>query len=161
MQNISGGDCLMYVNDVLASQSDAAMFVTIFYGILHTDTGELEYCLGGHNPPFVLSKSGDLRLLDQPRNVLVGAFEQAPFETGRIQLNPGDAVALYTDGVTEAINAQRDEFSMERLRATLERTAERPVEEIVKAVIEEVRTFSAGLPQSDDTTALALRYFGN
>jgi phosphoserine phosphatase RsbU/P len=161
MQNISAGECLKYVNDVLVSQSDSAMFVTIFYGILHTDTGELEYCLGGHNPPFVLSKSGDLRLLDQPLNVLVGAFENAPFETGRIQLNPGDSIVLYTDGVTEAVNVQREEFSIQRLRTALERTADKPVEEIVKTVIEEVRSFSVGLPQADDTTGLALRYFGN
>jgi len=161
MQNISAGECLRYVNDVLVSQSDPAMFVTIFYGILHTDRGRLEYCLGGHNPPFLLRKTGDLALLDQPLNVLVGAFEHTPFQTGRVQLNSGDAVVLYTDGVTEAVNAQREEYSMHRLRTVVERTAEKPVEEIVKTIIEEVRTFSVGLPQSDDTTALALRYFGN
>ena len=78
MQDISTGACLKYVNDVLTRQSDAAMFVTIFYGILHTDTGALEYCIGGHNPPYVLSSSRDLRILDEPSSVIVGAFENVP-----------------------------------------------------------------------------------
>ncbi len=161
MQNISAGDCLKYVNDVLVSQSDSAMFVTIFYGILHTDTGEMEYCIGGHNAPFVLRKSGDVHLLQEPLNMIVGAFEHAPFETGRIKLAPGDSIVLFTDGVTEACDANSTEFATPRLRALLERVAQDPVDQVVQSIVEEVRKFSAGVPQSDDITAMTLRYVGN
>src|SRR5207245_39628 len=98
LQNVSAGDCLKYVNDVLVRQSDSAMFVTIFYGILNIATGELEYCIGGHNPPYILSSSGDLRVLDQPLSLIVRALEQGTFETGRSNLGPGECIVLSTDG---------------------------------------------------------------
>ncbi len=160
MQNISPGECLKYVNDVLVRQSDSAMFVTIFYGILHTGSGEMEYCIGGHNPPYILSTSGELRTIAEPRSMIVGALEMAAFETGREKLNPGDCVVLFTDGVTEAVDAARNEFSDTRLRAVLQRNAARPVDQIVQSIVDEVRIFSTGLTQSDDITALVLRYEG-
>jgi sigma-B regulation protein RsbU (phosphoserine phosphatase) len=160
MQGISPGECLKYINDVLIRQSDSAMFVTVFYGILDTDTGELEYCIGGHNPPYVLSKSGESSLLDQPRSMIVGILESATFETGRTRLSPGQSVVLFTDGVTEAAGSNDEEFSQARLSAVLERTAGDSVEQIVQGVADEVRLFSAGLPQSDDITILALSYNG-
>jgi sigma-B regulation protein RsbU (phosphoserine phosphatase) len=160
MQNLSAGDCLKYVNDVLVRQSDPAMFVAIFYGILHTDTGELEYCLGGHNPPYVLSSSGDLRNISNPVSFIVGTFEGAQFETGHTRLNPGDCLFLFTDGVPEAVNSNGEEFSEERLTTVLQQTISSPVDQIVASMIDEVRVFSTGTPQSDDITAMALRYCG-
>lgn len=158
LQDLSAGDCLKYVNQVLVHQSDPAMFVTIFYGILHTATGELEYCNGGHNPPYVISSSGDVRTLNEPLSVIVGAFEKVPFETGRTNLRPGDCIVLYTDGVTEAVDVRGAEFSDARLRMVLERNAASPVDQIVQSIISEVRIFSTTSSQSDDITALALRY---
>jgi sigma-B regulation protein RsbU (phosphoserine phosphatase) len=160
MQNISPGECLKYVNDVLVRQSDTSMFVTVFYGILHTDSGEVEYCIGGHNPPYVLSNSGELHVVKEPVSMIVGAIEAATFETGRTKLNPGECIVLFTDGVTEAIGANDTEFSTTGLRAVLERSAGSSSDRIVPNVIDEVRTFSAGCPQSDDITLMALRYQG-
>ena len=136
------------------------MFVAIFYGILHTDTGELEYCLGGHNPPYVLSSSGDVHNIDTPVSLIVGTFEGAQFETGHTQLTPGDCLFLFTDGVPEAIDSNGVEFTEERLSTVLHRTIGSPVEQIVASVIDEVRIFSTGTAQSDDITAMALRYCG-
>src|SRR2546423_302477 len=137
-------DCLKYVNDVLVRQSDAAMFVTIFYGILHTPTGELEYCSGGHNPPYIVSPNGDLRLLDEPRSLIVGALEQGTFQTGHTTLRAGECILLFTDGVTEAVDSSRGEFSDARLRTVLEQNSSSPVDQIVENVISEVRIFSSG-----------------
>src|SRR6185295_7817176 len=92
LQGVSAGDCLKYVNDVLTRQSDSAMFVTIFYGILHTDSGELEYCIAGHNPPYILPASGAPRAIVEPAGLMAGAFEIAAFETGRMLLERGDAI---------------------------------------------------------------------
>jgi len=160
IQSSSAGECLKYVNDVLVRQSDSAMFVTIFYGILHTDTGDLEYCIGGHNPPYVLSRSGEIQELKEPSSGLVGVFENLEFATGHIKLSPGSFVILFTDGVTEAVDSSGTEFSGVRLRALLERNAESPVDQIVQSILDEVRIFSTGLPQADDITAVALRYVG-
>src|SRR6058998_1295371 len=157
LQNLSAGDCLKYVNDVLVHQSDSAMFVTIFYGILHTSTGELEYCSGGHNPPYLVSPNGDLRRLDEPRSLIVGALEQGTFQTGHTAVRSGECILLFTDGVTEAVDSSRGEFSDARLRTVLEQNSSSSVDQIVENVISEVRIFSSGLPQSDDITVMALR----
>jgi sigma-B regulation protein RsbU (phosphoserine phosphatase) len=160
IQSSSAGECLKYVNDVLVRQSDSAMFVTIFYGILHTDSGDLEYCIGGHNPPYLLSRSGEIQELREPSSGLVGVFENLEFATGHIKLSPGSSVILFTDGVTEAVDSSGTEFSGVRLHALLERNAESPVDQIVQSIFDEVRIFSTGLPQADDITAVALRYVG-
>jgi sigma-B regulation protein RsbU (phosphoserine phosphatase) len=160
MQNLSAGECLKFVNDVLVRQSDNAMFVTMFYGILNTDTGELEYCLGGHEPPWALSPSGNLLKLNEPGNLIVGAFEEATFQTGRTQLNSGDCVVLFTDGVTEATNGIGAEFQESRLSTVLYQTVGSPVEQIVASMIDEVRIFSADGQQGDDITAMAVRFVG-
>jgi phosphoserine phosphatase RsbU/P len=153
-------DCLKYVNGVLTRQSDAAMFVTIFYGILHTATGELDYCIGGHNPPYIFSTGAPIRLLDEPRNLVLGAFEHATYEDGRIILNPGEGVLLYTDGVTEATNVVGDDFSDPRLAAALEAQNGAGGEQVVRQILSEVRSFTGGANQSDDITLLAVRYNG-
>ena len=160
LQNISPGECLKYVNDVLVRQSDSAMFVTIFYGILHPNTGEVEYCIGGHNPAYRLMQSGELNVLAEPASIIVGALENATFETGHLRLRPGECIVLYTDGVIEATNVSQVEFSETRLQSLLERSATLSVDGIVNNIIDEVRIFSTGLPQSDDITSLALRYIG-
>jgi sigma-B regulation protein RsbU (phosphoserine phosphatase) len=156
----SAGDCLQYVNSVLVRQSDPAMFVTIFYGILHTDTGELEFSVGGHNPPYLFGPQRGVEILQSKGGMIVGMIPQARYTTERVQLNPGDAIFLYTDGVTEAEDIVENQFGEERVEALLDQLRSRPVEEVVRAAFRELTTFSAGAPQHDDITAMALRYEG-
>jgi phosphoserine phosphatase RsbU/P len=159
LQGGSAGECVKYFSDVLTKQSDTAMFVTVFYGVLHTDTGELEYCLAGHNPPFLLL-TGSIRELREPAGLMAGAFEHAIYETGRVMMNPGESIFLFTDGVTEAANGTGDFFSDDRLVQVLDRVNGGLPEEIITTVLSELRTFSAGAVQSDDITSMALRYNG-
>ncbi|HEY2382132.1 MAG TPA: SpoIIE family protein phosphatase [Terriglobia bacterium] len=158
LQGGSAGECVKYTSDVLTQQSDTAMFVTVFYGILHTHTGELEYCIAGHNPPYLISKSGDSRQLTEPSGMIAGAFETASFETGRLTMQPDETIFLYTDGVTEAASATGEFFSDERLHKLLGRTPGGSAEDIVTNVLAEVRIFAAGVPQSDDITAMAVTF---
>jgi len=160
LQGISAGDCIKYVNDVLTRQSDPSMFVTIFYGILHTDTGELEYCLAGHNPPYIIKPTGELKMISEPASLIVGSLEAARFETGHVQLGSQDSLFLYTDGVTEAVDTSNEFFGDERLQSVLQRSPGSSAEEIVGNVLNEVRIFSAGTPQSDDITSVVVRYLG-
>jgi sigma-B regulation protein RsbU (phosphoserine phosphatase) len=84
-------ECLHYANQVLGGQGEPGVYLTVFYGILHTDTGELEFCLGGHNPPYLLSGSGELRSIHEPGGVVVGLLPDSVYETGRVQLAPGES----------------------------------------------------------------------
>jgi phosphoserine phosphatase RsbU/P len=156
----SAGDCIQYVNEVLVRQSDPAMFVTIFYGILHTDTGELEYCVGGHNPPYLFSEENGVRMLQSKGGMIVGMVEQARYTTERVQMNPGEGIFLYTDGVTEAEDSAENQFGEERVEALLEDTKGGPVEDIIRTAFAHVVAFANGAPQSDDITAMALRFEG-
>jgi sigma-B regulation protein RsbU (phosphoserine phosphatase) len=156
----SAGDCLNYVNQVLVRQSDPAMFVTIFYGILHTNTGELEYSVGGHNPPFLFSQERGVEMMQSKGGMIVGMIEAARYSTERVQLKPGDGIFLYTDGVTEAEDTVENQFGEERVESLLAELKTRPVEEIIRAAFGQIATFAAGAPQHDDITAMALRYEG-
>jgi sigma-B regulation protein RsbU (phosphoserine phosphatase) len=159
LKKSSPNDCMDYVNDILVGQSDPSMFVTVFYGILNTRTGELEYCIAGHNPPYVFS-DGSVRALEVPPGRILGVVPNSSYRTHRTQLKAGDAVLLYTDGVTEAINASDSFFSEERLVEWFQRSGGLPVEEVVSGLVEEVQAFSGGHPQADDVTVLAIRYLG-
>lgn len=159
----SAGECLAYVNSVLLRQSESDMFVTIFYGILNTRTGELEFSVGGHNPPLLFSPSGVVGVLHaKSPGMLVGIIEEARYTSEHLQLRSGDGILLYTDGVTEATDTSKNEFGEERLHKVLEKACAHPVEDLVEemicAIFAEVNTFAAGAPQHDDITAMALQY---
>lgn len=159
MQGVSAARCLDYVNRVLVKQSETSMFVTVFYAILNTSTGEVDYCIAGHNPPYVFSANG-LQAVDEPRGIVAGLFEHTTYSGGTLRLEPGDGILLYTDGVTEANDAQDNEYSEERLQETLGATHQGSTQEIISQLLADVRSFTGSAPQSDDITALALRYLG-
>jgi len=159
LQNLSAGDCLQYINSVLVEQGDPAMFVTVFYGVLNTRNGELAYGLAGHNPPYVFA-GGSVRALDVPADPLVGMIDGVAYHTHHLQLNRGEAILLFTDGVTEAANASENLFSEERLEAWLKGSADLPLSEVVGGLVGEIRNFTGEHPQADDLTILAVRYLG-
>jgi len=160
LQGGTAGECIKYVNDTLTRQSDSAMFVTIFYGILHTDTGELEYCIAGHNPPFIVPVAGEPFRLTEPAGLMAGAFEHAEFQTGHVTLGVGDGIFLYTDGVTESEDTSGQFFGEQRLANLLARMPGANPEEMTGSILDEVRIHSLGATCSDDITALALRFKG-
>jgi sigma-B regulation protein RsbU (phosphoserine phosphatase) len=159
MQVPSAGDCLQYVNKVLAADSSDSMFVTLFYGILNYQTGELEFAVGGHNPPYIFSES-EVKPLCFEGGMIVGIRQGVAYKSERAQLLPGEGLFLFTDGLTESTNEAYDLFSEQRLEATLQRCAAQPLRNIVGSVTEEVRKFVADAPQSDDLTIVTLRYCG-
>lgn len=154
------GECLRQVNNLLIPESDAAMFVTIFYGILDTSTGMVTYSNGGHNPPYLIRKGGPALPLDRAGGPLVGKFPDLPYDTGAIQLQPGDTLYLYTDGVTEAMDGEKNQFEEPRLVEFLNSADGVPLEQIIANAHARLRTFTGSVPQSDDITMLALRFKG-
>jgi sigma-B regulation protein RsbU (phosphoserine phosphatase) len=159
LQNLSAGSCLEYVNSVLVGQSDSAMFVTVFYGILDLRTGELEYAVGGHNPPYLFAPA-NIRMLPVKAGLIVGVIGDADYETQRVRLQPGEGILLYTDGITEADNAAGEFFEERGLEEWLRRSASLPLSELVGGLVKQVQEFAGEHPQADDLTALAVRYLG-
>jgi len=158
LEGRSPHDCLHYANQVLGGQGEPGVYVTVFYGILHTDTGELEYCLGGHNPPYRISRSGDLQAIHEPGGVVVGLLPDSEYESGRVQLEPGDSIFLFTDGVTEAMDSEEHFFTERRLKDLLRSSGGLEPKELAQRVLRAVNEFTAAAEQSDDITVMALQW---
>ena len=155
------GECLAEVNRQLLLQADpsSSMFVTLFYVVLNTVSGEMIYSNGGHLPPYVLRAGGTLEALPG-RGRLVGALDDADWQTWQARLQPGDFLFLYTDGITEARNSADGFFGAQRLEEAL-RTGDRSSpQRLVRGVLDGVQQFAADRPQADDLTAVALHYMG-
>lgn len=157
---ISPGELLTKVNEELCIGNDSNMFVTIFCGILDTKTGEIMYTNAGHNPPLIIQDGKQVKWLEGERNIFIGAMEQVNYKTDRIVLHHGDALFMYTDGVTEAMNEREDQFTGERLEKEIIALQDKPIQEIVDEIMEKVVSFAHGVSQSDDITMLALQFKG-
>ncbi len=158
---VTVAECMAHVNDVLSSESDSGMFVTVFYGILDVRTGDFTYCNAGHNEPCVLQPSGKVEMLKGANGLVLGVMGGMPYEQLTLRMQPGDSVYLYTDGVTEAMDAAGGMYSDERLLENLALHTERAPADLVHRILDDVRGFTIGAAQSDDITSLALRYRGN
>jgi serine phosphatase RsbU (regulator of sigma subunit) len=150
-------ECLLDVNRVLVRENVGDLFATCFYGILNTRTGELCYCSAGHNPPYLLRAAGAVESLTEIGGIPLGLFDYMGYTGNRAQLEPGDALFLYTDGVPEANNAADEEFTYERLAASLRDGASLGCREMIDHLTRDVLAFTADAPQSDDITMLCIR----
>jgi sigma-B regulation protein RsbU (phosphoserine phosphatase) len=149
-------DVVAAVNRELCQDNVGMMFVTLFFGMLDPRTGEVRFTNAGHNPPYQLNGS-EVAPVTACKGRPLGVRDNSAYETGTLQLAPGEAIYLYTDGVTEAANRNDELFTEERLKAALREAADRRSSTIINAVGQAVRSFIDGAPQSDDITALALR----
>ena len=153
----SPAECMRYVNELLAKESVDCMFVTVFYGIYNIQTGEITYCNAGHNPPYLLQHDGSVASLPISKDPMVGAVEGLSYHEQKIQLEKGDALFMFTDGVTEAMNASLKEFSEQRLEQTLQQADGKSCQEVIDTVTGEVKAFVEEAEQSDDITMLVLK----
>jgi sigma-B regulation protein RsbU (phosphoserine phosphatase) len=151
-------EVLALVNAPLCRENEAAMFVTIFYGVYCVSTGELTYSCGGHPPPYVLRADGTVETPRQTEGPGLGVTAGAVFGTATLQMEPGDGLVCFTDGVTEAMDAQQQMFGSERLKEALLATGRRQsalqLTTEVRAAVDE---FAAGAEQYDDLTLLGFR----
>ena len=148
------------MNTNLARQSDSAMYTTVFYGILNTRTGELQFANGGHNRPYIIAPDGKPRPLSDESGAIVGIMDGFSYDTYTGKMAPGECLVLYTDGVTEARDKNDTFFGDKRLEQLLSVHGAKPVEQLVSSLHAAVQEFSLGEPQSDDITVLALRLRG-
>jgi sigma-B regulation protein RsbU (phosphoserine phosphatase) len=157
IRGVSSSECITYSNELLEKESVNNMFVTVFYGIYNIQTGEVKYTNAGHNPPYVVKQNGSLERLPVTRNMAIGIFGDFKYQEETLQLEHGDTLLLYTDGVTEAINPSEEEFKEERLETTLKSTTFESCQQMIDTIKADVKTFADGAEQSDDITLLALK----
>jgi len=151
-------EVLARVNAPLCRDNDAAMFVTLFFAVYDVRTGELAYSSGGHPPPYVVRAGGGVEPLPQTAGAGLGVSSRIAFGVGTAQLECGDGLLLYTDGVTEAMDAKGGMFGEARLEAALSGAGPQdgaaPMMAAVRAAVEK---FTAGAEQYDDITMLGFR----
>ena len=153
------GEILARLNAEICRDNESCMFVTFFCAILNIRTGQVDYSNGGHNLPYYLHHNG-VSPLENLGGRALGLVEQSPYVSGRMVLNPGEALLLYTDGVTEAMDSREKLYSDQRLEQFLASNRDSSPRQIIGDLVNDVRHFAGGAPQSDDITVLALLYFG-
>lgn len=145
------------LNKVMYDVTQAARYVTLFYGKLHVRLNQLEYINAGHNPPLWLRHgTKTVEWLDSSSTPL-GVLPVADYATRKVQLRKGDILVLYTDGLTEARNAQGDEFSRKRLLQVVREHAASNAQEIYDAVRARVRGFRGAESFDDDLTLIVVK----
>jgi len=154
----STASILTRVNDEISRDNKAYMFVTLFVGILDTVTGKLVYTNAGHNPSFIRKADGNLERLDTLHGPVVGAREGLAYKEDSVQIAKGDILLMYTDGVTEARNPEKEFFEEHRLTALLSAQEFDSAEAVVQTTVSGVRQFEDGADQFDDITVMALQF---
>jgi serine phosphatase RsbU (regulator of sigma subunit) len=161
LSGLSLAQTVAQTNRYLAENNDAS-FVTAFFCVVDVATGRLEYVDAGHNPPFLREPDGNFREIAPKISLLLGVVDDAEFESATLDLAPGAALVLFTDGVTEAASATSPEqFGVQRALDALD-AAPRDASALqaVRALFDEVETFAGGAERSDDVTVLCFRYDG-
>jgi phosphoserine phosphatase RsbU/P len=154
---LDAGDCLRHANRTLCSEGDAGLFVTTVYTIVNTRTGVVQYSTGGHFPPYIVRAGGAIESAPLAGGMVLGIEADARYDSGEIRLEPGDLMFLYSDGVTEAANDADDFFGDDRLASALGAVAGADEKTAVASIVDAVRAFAGGHPQSDDITLVGVR----
>jgi sigma-B regulation protein RsbU (phosphoserine phosphatase) len=157
----SASACMKRSNQILCQESVNDMFVTAFYGILHIHSGAVTYCNAGHNPPIVVKNNAETSFVPLTNDCILGALPEVAYHEKELKLKPGDALFLYTDGITEAMNGAKELFGNNRLMESCRSIAGCRPDEMVRAISDSVDGFTSGALQSDDITLLAILYKGN
>ncbi|HUP50364.1 MAG TPA: GAF domain-containing SpoIIE family protein phosphatase [Thermoanaerobaculia bacterium] len=148
------------VNLRLCEDTGPTIFVTAFCGFLDLRDGKLRYCNAGHDRPFLLREDGSAELLQSKPGIALGVVPNFRYPLQEMTLGRGEALFLYTDGVTEATNGAEELFAVDRLQESLERTGAASTLRLIAGVTDAVEQFVEGAPQSDDLTMMCVRYSG-
>ena len=151
---------LSNMNELICSNNQEQMFVTVWFGILQISTGRLVACNAGHEYPIIKKNGQNYELLKDKHGFVIGALADVKYKDYEIQMNPGDKLFLYTDGIPEAINVSEQQFGTERLVQSLNEIKDVDVETTLKHIKKSVNGFVGEAEQFDDLTMLCLEYKG-
>ena len=162
---LSPAEILQQTNNYLEEENDNCMFITVCCGLIDCTTGEAVCCNAGHNPPVYLKADGNSSLMRLPSGFPLGPFYQKSpdfYSEERFQMQPGDTLVLYTDGITEAMNGEQEQFGHGRLQLALSAAAAKqvPLKQTMDSLLDIIREHVSGASQSDDLTLLMIQYKG-
>ena len=152
------GTVFSEVNNILCESNSEGLFITAFEGVLDLVTGEFRFVNAGHEPPFICPAGGKFTPYKVRPGFVLAGMEDIRYKGGTLTLSPGDKLFQYTDGVTEATDADNQLYGMERLEQALNRLADRTPGEILPALKADIDAFVGSTPQFDDITMLCLTY---
>ena len=144
------------INNLIHKNTGYDKFITYFLGVLDAEAGTFTYVNAGHNPPYLFHKDRSFQTLTEG-GLILGMMPDAPYATETVNLEPGDCLVLFTDGVSEAMNAEEEEFEEKRIEACVQENYALDARGILEALRRAVEEFSEGQPQADDITILVLK----
>ena len=152
------GEIFTEVNELLCESNSEGLFITAFEGVLDLDTGEFVYVNAGHDAPFICRRDGSYEPLAVKSGFVLAGMEGTKFTEGRITLGKGDKLFHYTDGVTEATNANNELYGKDRLLSVLNKNKGQTPKETLSSVKSDIDDFVGEAPQFDDITMLCVEY---
>jgi sigma-B regulation protein RsbU (phosphoserine phosphatase) len=149
-------DIMASVNTFISASISPDRFATCFYGELDETSGMLHYCNAGHNYPLLVKNHGEIISLDKG-GLLLGAFSNATYEHGCVEIGPGDLLLLYTDGLTEMMDNDEIEFGEDRLAEYISKLRHNPVHVICSELVASVKNYGSGPNETDDMTLVLMK----
>jgi sigma-B regulation protein RsbU (phosphoserine phosphatase) len=144
------------INDLVTANTSEGRFITFFWGYIDTKTNTLTYVNAGHNPPYIIRNSKIIKL--EKGGIIFGVMKTVtPYIFEEVKLKKDDVIILYTDGVSEAMNLNNEEYSEEKLQVIAESLVDKTAEEILNGIKEDVQIFTQGNVQSDDITMIVIK----
>ncbi len=154
------GEVFTEVNNILCASNSEEMFITAFEGVLNLKTGELRYVNAGHEMPFICRKNGVYEPFKVKAGFILAGMEGIRYKSGSVQLQPGDKIFQYSDGVPEAMNRKNEQYGMHRLEKVLVQNSKKPPAELLPAIKADLDAFVGEAEQFDDITMLCIEFSG-
>lgn len=151
----SVADMAVALNRKMYSSANEGRYVTLFYGVYEDETRRLTYVNAGHYPPLLINREGIVRL--ETGGTVIGIFPHSRYEQAAVQLQPGDAIVLYTDGITEASDSDEHEYGEERLLRRVLENGDLPSDRLVQVILADLDCFTGGRHARDDVTVVVAR----
>jgi len=148
------------INNLIVQNTGLDKFITFFYGQLDIEKHVFTFCNAGHNPPYMIHPNKKTREL-MAGGIVLGMMADMTFETASVLLNPGDRIVMFTDGITEAMNVQEDEYCEDRLKKIIQKFTDLSAQKLMEKIESDVETFSGEAPQADDITLVVLKRKGS
>jgi len=139
------------INRLIYKNTAMDKFITFFFCVIDTEKNLLKYCNAGHNPPYKLSSSGDVTELTEG-GIVLGMMENIEYNQGEVEFKPGDKVVMFTDGITEAMDADEQEFGDDRLKDLILKNRNKTSSQLLEIIVQRVKDFQYGDVQADDIT---------
>jgi sigma-B regulation protein RsbU (phosphoserine phosphatase) len=156
MAGTSLTSCLERANALLFRNTSAEKFATLFFGCLDASDHVLHYCNAGHNHPFLIGYETEPRRLSTG-GLALGCFESFPYEESQVQLNPGDQLVVFSDGISEAVNHDGEEFGEARVSELATANRDASSAELIEKILQKVGDFAGDRPQMDDMTLVVVQ----